>query len=523
MSSMARLVQARLACLLGAAILLAAPAAAGAESFPVSSTASSGAGTLRAAIEAANANAGLDTIPIEVTGTVNLETVLPTINDDVDIEGPGQDSLTVRRSSVSSFRIFSFGSETIGSITGLTVSNGRSTSGAGINSFGSLTLRRVTVSGNEAAASGGSQAVAQGAGIISFGPLDMQEVIVTGNTATASGGTSQTVAQQGGVAAFDATLINRSTVSGNTVIANSTGTQVVAQAAGVALLGEPSTLERSTVSGNSASASNGALQTVASAGGILASDGLTLSSSTVTGNSVSSTGSASSANLALLGTNAVRNTIVSNPTGAASCNAPATSAGHNLEDGSSCGFSAPTDLSGANPGLDPVLRANGGPTPTHALLADSIAIDRGNAFGALTDQRGMPRPSDFASVANAPGSDGSDVGAFEAQAPVVGPPPPPPLDLTAPQTRIEKGPPRVTGKRSAKFRFSSNEAGSSFQCKLDKRRFAPCVSPVKLKKVSRDKTHTFEVRATDPAGNVDATPAKFKWRVKPLPPRNRHR
>jgi hypothetical protein len=157
---MPKLVQVRLACLLGAAILLAAPAGASADSFPVTSTASSGAGSLRGAIEAANANTGLDTIPIEVTGTVNLETVLPTINDDVDIEGPGQDSLTVRRSSASSFRIFTFGSETIGSITGLTVSNGRSTSGAGINSFGSLTLRRVTVSGNEAAASGGTQAVA---------------------------------------------------------------------------------------------------------------------------------------------------------------------------------------------------------------------------------------------------------------------------------------------------------------------------------------------------------------------------
>jgi hypothetical protein len=34
-----------------------------------------------------------------------------------------------------------------------------------------------------------------------------------------------------------------------------------------------------------------------------------------------------------------------------------------------------------------------------------------------TDQRGMPRPIDHGSVPNAPGGDGSDIGAFEMQVP----------------------------------------------------------------------------------------------------------
>ena len=61
------------------------------------------------------------------------------------------------------------------------------------------------------------------------------------------------------------------------------------------------------------------------------------------------------------------------------------------------------------------LRDNGGPTATMAPAPASPAIDAGSAFGLATDQRGAPRPSDFGSIANA--SDGSDIGAYETQAP----------------------------------------------------------------------------------------------------------
>ena len=61
------------------------------------------------------------------------------------------------------------------------------------------------------------------------------------------------------------------------------------------------------------------------------------------------------------------------------------------------------------------LQNNGGPTPTRALLAGSIAIDKGHASGSTTDQRGLVRPCDDGSIANATGGDGGDVGAFEVQ------------------------------------------------------------------------------------------------------------
>jgi hypothetical protein len=43
------------------------------------------------------------------------------------------------------------------------------------------------------------------------------------------------------------------------------------------------------------------------------------------------------------------------------------------------------------------------------------AIDAGVAAGASTDQRGLPRTFNDPGVANAPTSDGSDMGAFERQ------------------------------------------------------------------------------------------------------------
>jgi hypothetical protein len=66
--------------------------------------------------------------------------------------------------------------------------------------------------------------------------------------------------------------------------------------------------------------------------------------------------------------------------------------------------------------IDPLLgplQMNGGFTPTHALLPGSPAIDQGNSFGIHTDQRGHHRPYNYTTIPNAPGGDGSDIGAFE--------------------------------------------------------------------------------------------------------------
>jgi hypothetical protein len=85
-------------------------------------------------------------------------------------------------------------------------------------------------------------------------------------------------------------------------------------------------------------------------------------------------------------------------------------------------------------------------------------------------------------------------------------------DKTPPDTKIVKGPPKKTHKTTAKFKFTATEAGSTFQCKMDRKPLKPCSSPKKYKKLKPGK-HVFQVRAIDSSGNVDPTPAKRKFTV----------
>jgi CSLREA domain-containing protein len=60
---------------------------------------------------------------------------------------------------------------------------------------------------------------------------------------------------------------------------------------------------------------------------------------------------------------------------------------------------------------------------------------------------------------------------------------------------------------AATVSFSSNEAGSTFRCKIDAQPYAPCTSPKKWAGLAAGQ-HTIRVYATDKAGNFDSTPAK---------------
>lgn len=84
---------------------------------------------------------------------------------------------------------------------------------------------------------------------------------------------------------------------------------------------------------------------------------------------------------------------------------------------------------------------------------------------------------------------------------------------TSPQTTISAKPAKKTHRRKARFKFASSESASTFECKIDNRAFEACSSPKKYRGLRR-KAHTFRVRATDALGNVDATPAKWRWRVR---------
>src|SRR5690349_2868390 len=83
--------------------------------------------TLRAAIQEANSFGGDDSINFSVTGTINLTGALPVLSSNVNISGPGSSLLTVRRDIGGFYRIFQ--SSGTSSISGLTITNGRTPDG----------------------------------------------------------------------------------------------------------------------------------------------------------------------------------------------------------------------------------------------------------------------------------------------------------------------------------------------------------------------------------------------------------
>jgi hypothetical protein len=91
------------------------------------------------------------------------------------------------------------------------------------------------------------------------------------------------------------------------------------------------------------------------------------------------------------------------------------------------------------------------------------------------------------------------------------------VDATPPLTTITGGPIGPTNDNTPTFSFNSNEGGSTFQCRVDNGSFANCSSPRAIPRLS-DGPHTFAVRATDRAGNVDASPATRAIVVDATPP-----
>ena len=152
-------------------------------------------------------------------------------------------------------------------------------------------------------------------------------------------------------------------------------------------------------------------------GGILSSSMVSVISCTIAGNSVltnSRPGSSGGGIFASIDVVTKSSLIAGNAASVSpDCAARIISLGHNLvqQTNGSSGWIT-SDILTFDPRLGP-LQDNGGLTWTHALLADSPAIDAGSSGLATTDQRGEPRVVDTPALANAAGGDGSDIGALE--------------------------------------------------------------------------------------------------------------
>ncbi len=170
--------------------------------------------------------------------------------------------------------------------------------------------------------------------------------------------------------------------------------------------------------------------------------------------------------------------------------------------------------------LAPTVAITKAPEPLsrNRLPAIEFSANRPVAFGCQVDG-GTPQPCASPFVVPAPLADGvhgiavsgvdlagrsasSGSAFFE-------------IDTTAPRTTIARHPPKLirTERRRVRgvFRFRSNEADVAFACKVDRGLLRFCGSRIS-RRFGAGK-HVVQVRAHDRAGNVDPTPAVFRFRV----------
>ena len=285
-------------------ILIAANAAIYADTFTVTNLNDTDAGSLRQAISDANGNPGEDVINVLVTGTLPLETALPTITDSVSINGGSQTGFIISGQNIAALRPISINATgIIVSIRDLTVTGGNSSSGGGairVDGGATATFTNLTITGN-AATSGA------GINVATSSTLYLINSTITNNTVSSSGGDG------GGINVTSSTaFISGTTVSGNNLqtLGGTTGGGINSVTSSTA--GSPASflrIENSTVSNNSAQ----------QGGGIYSSGGGTLRMANVTvSNNTTSTTDAGSSNgggvYVNLGTGIITNSTVAGNT-----------------------------------------------------------------------------------------------------------------------------------------------------------------------------------------------------------------
>jgi hypothetical protein len=159
--------------------------------FTVHNLTDSGAGSLRSAVAAANANPGADLIVFApgVRGQITLTSGELSLTDSVRIDGPGANKLAVGGNDAS--RVFNIGSGAAVNIEGLTITRGYGLlRGGGILNAGHLTLSHAVVADNEVVGLPGTTPAvdAFGGGILNTGTLAVSYTLFVGNRSTGGDG-----------------------------------------------------------------------------------------------------------------------------------------------------------------------------------------------------------------------------------------------------------------------------------------------------------------------------------------------
>ena len=264
-------------------------------------------------------------------------------------------------------------------VTNSTISgNSAGYEGGGITNYGAMTVINCTISGNSGGAYGG--------GVQNDGTLTVSDSIISNNSAgNAEGGGIYNEYESGGTV-----MVTNCTISGNSAnygggignavsthltVMNSTisGNSFTFDHSGGIDNGGDATITNSTISGNFGPPNSGF-------GGAITngSNSLTVKDCTFSGNSANQggaifnwTGGTVQIGDTVLNAGVSGGTLFNN-------SGTITSLGYNLASDNGAGFLTATgDQINTNPLLGP-LQDNGGPTFTHALLANSPAIDHGN-------------------------------------------------------------------------------------------------------------------------------------------------
>ena len=350
-----------------------------ATTFTVTNTDDSGPGSLRAAIDQANTNAGADEIVFaDGVGTITLASRLPTITDAAGLVIDGGGDVTVSGPSIGGGGPSEVGPGATLSLRNLT------TQSLGIKNSGTLEVTNSTISRNFEE---------NGGGIYNSGTLKVANSTISRNSAEFSGA---------GIYNSGALEVTNSTIWGNSTFGD----------------GGPG-------------------------GGIYNSGTLQVTNSTIATNYGGDFFSGWGIHNSSTGTATLTNTIMDQIRSQRNCSGMFTDGGFNIDSGTSCGFAQATgSLSKTDPLLEPapqggtLLADNGGPTQTVALQPDSPAVDLVSADSCpppATDQRGVERPQ----------ASSCDSGAFELEQQPTPPDTAPMVISTAPKANATEVAPTV--------------------------------------------------------------------------------
>ncbi|OWK36574.1 beta strand repeat-containing protein [Fimbriiglobus ruber] len=434
-------------------------------SFVVSNTNdTTAAGTLRTAIDSVNVSSDpTNTITFSpgLSGTITLTASLPTITQSVAIQGPGAAVITIDGNMA--YRIFDVDDGAAAaltvSISGLTLTHASAATGAAVyNDSDAVTLQNLAITRNFAIAPGGKVlGGGVGAGLYTGGgSVNVLNSTFTDNSAADTGAA---IANTGSTVTISDSTIDSNTAASkagtggyfqsggsSTIIESSFTNNVGGEGAGLFVTGGPTSLATSYIANNKSTNAGGP----DNGGGLTVAGGqVTIQNSTVSGNTANNYGAGvdfESGTLTIQNSTIATNTADADNTGGGDGGGVFVASGLTVDLSSDIIAKNTVGTTGANPDVsgaasttsafnliddltgltgisngtqnnqigtaDPMFVSttpvfNGGPTPTFALQATSLAIGAGTANGLTTDQRGAP----FVRTAGA----GTDIGAFQTQ------------------------------------------------------------------------------------------------------------